>query len=68
VGMGMGSVAAGVPETPQEVLDGVAGKLAGFLRGESVPLSVEGHVEALIKQATDAWNLCQMYIGWCAFL
>jgi serine/threonine-protein kinase ATR len=58
----------GVPETPQEVLDSVSGKLKGFLRGETVPLSVEGHVNALIGQATDPWNLCQMYIGWCAFL
>ena len=58
----------GVPDTPQEVLDSVVGKLRGFLRGESVPLSVEGHVEALITQAVDPWHLCQMYIGWCAFL
>ncbi|KAL1301669.1 hypothetical protein AAFC00_005888 [Neodothiora populina] len=58
----------GVPDTPQEVLDSVSGKLRGFLKGESVPLSVEGHVDALITQAVDPWNLCQMYIGWCAFL
>ncbi|GAB7351407.1 hypothetical protein MBLNU459_g2080t1 [Dothideomycetes sp. NU459] len=58
----------GVPETPQEVLDGVCGKLRGLIRGETVPLSVEGHVDALIGQAIDPWNLCQMYIGWCAFL
>ena len=58
----------GVPETPQEVLDSVGSKLRGFFKGESVPLSVEGHVEALIAQAVDPWNLCQMYIGWCAFL
>jgi len=58
----------GVPETPQEVLDSVLSKLKGYLRGESVPLSVEGHVDALIKQATDPWNLCRMYIGWCSFL
>ena len=58
----------GVPETPQEVLDSVLGKLKGYLRGESVPLGVEGHVDALVAQATDPWNLCRMYIGWCAFL
>lgn len=58
----------GVPETPQEVLDSVSSKLRGLLRGESVPLSVEGHVDALIAQAIDPWHLCQMYIGWCAFL
>ncbi|THY55817.1 hypothetical protein D6C98_04012 [Aureobasidium pullulans] len=58
----------GVPDTPQEVLESISQKLKGFLRGETVPLSVEGHVNALIGQATDPWNLCQMYIGWCAFL
>lgn len=58
----------GVPETPQEVLDSVSSKLRGLLKGESVPLSVEGHVNTLIAQAVDPWNLCQMYIGWCAFL
>jgi len=58
----------GVPETPQEVLDSVSSKLRGLLKGESVPLSVEGYVEALVAQAVDPWNLCRMYIGWCAFL
>ncbi|KAF2206005.1 hypothetical protein GQ43DRAFT_427658 [Delitschia confertaspora ATCC 74209] len=57
----------GVPETPQEVLDFVRGKLAGLLRGESVPLSVEGYVESLIQSARDPRNLASMYIGWCAF-
>lgn len=58
----------GVPDTPKEVLDSISSKLRGLLKGESVPLSVEGHVDALILQAVDPWNLCQMYIGWCAFL
>lgn len=58
----------GVPETPQEVLDSVRGKLRGYLRGESVPLSIEGQVDALIVQATDPWNLCRMYIGWLSML
>ncbi len=35
--------------------------------GESVPLSVEGHVHELIGQAVDPMNLASMYIGWCAF-
>ncbi|KAF2236726.1 hypothetical protein EV356DRAFT_530634 [Viridothelium virens] len=59
--------AAGVPDTPGEVLDSVRAKLRGLMRGESVPLSVEGHVEALIKMAVDERNLASMYIGWCAF-
>ncbi|KAI9796181.1 MAG: hypothetical protein M1825_000866 [Sarcosagium campestre] len=58
---------ANVPETPQEVLDSVRSKVRGLLPGESVPLSVEGHVEELIQQATSAENLSAMYIGWCAF-
>ncbi|PNS15892.1 hypothetical protein CAC42_7998 [Sphaceloma murrayae] len=58
----------GVPETPREVYDSVSQKLRGYLRGESVPLSVEGMVQALIGMARDEGNLCRMYIGWCAFL
>ena len=58
----------GVPETPPEILDSVNGKLKGLLRGEAVPLGVEGYVDALIREATSSWNLARMYIGWCAFL
>lgn len=58
----------GVPETPQEILDSVEKKLKGFFKQETVPLSVEGYVDALIREAVDPWNLAQMYIGWCAFL
>ncbi|KAF2457856.1 hypothetical protein BDY21DRAFT_320173 [Lineolata rhizophorae] len=57
-----------VPDTPQEVLDSFKAKLTGLLGGESVPLSVEGYVEELIKLATDEWRLCNMYWGWCPFL
>lgn len=57
----------GVPETPQEVLEMVRGKLGGYVRGESVPLSVEGYVDSLLRQARDPRNLAAMYIGWCAF-
>lgn len=58
---------AGVADTPQEVLDIVRIKVNGYLKGESVPLSVEGYVEALIAMARDPMNLASMYIGWCAF-
>ncbi|KAF2147721.1 hypothetical protein K461DRAFT_248608 [Myriangium duriaei CBS 260.36] len=58
----------GVADTPQGVLEFVSLKLRGYLRGESVPLSNEGLVQALIAAATDEGNLCRMYIGWCAFL
>lgn len=56
-----------VPETPAGVLENVRNKLRGLLPGESVPLSVDGHVDELIVQATDKKNLAAMYIGWCAF-
>ncbi|KKA22075.1 Non-specific serine/threonine protein kinase [Rasamsonia emersonii CBS 393.64] len=56
-----------VPETPEGVLECVRNKLRGLLPGESVPLSVDGHVDELIMQATDKKNLAAMYIGWCAF-
>jgi serine/threonine-protein kinase ATR len=56
-----------VPETPEGVLDCVRNKLRGLLPGESVPLSVDGHVDELILQSTDRKNLAAMYIGWCAF-
>ncbi|KAF2487961.1 hypothetical protein BDY17DRAFT_290011 [Neohortaea acidophila] len=58
---------AGVPETPQEILESVENKLKGLLKGEKVPLGVEGYVDALIKEATSPWCLASMYIGWCAF-
>ena len=58
----------GVPETPQEILDSVDNKLKGLLRTETVPLGVEGYVDALIREAVSPWCLASMYIGWCAFL
>lgn len=57
----------GVPNSPVEVLESVRGKVRGFLQGESVPLSVGGYVQEMVRQATDEWRLCRMYIGWCAF-
>ena len=56
-----------VPNTPEGVLESVNNKVKGLLPGESVPLSVEGYVQALIQQATDPLKLASMYIGWCAF-
>ncbi|KAJ8069456.1 hypothetical protein OCU04_003110 [Sclerotinia nivalis] len=50
-----------------KVLDLIRRKVKGLLPGESVPLSVEGYVDELIKQATDPRNLTAMYIGWCSF-
>ncbi|KAL8641328.1 MAG: hypothetical protein Q9228_001843 [Teloschistes exilis] len=56
-----------IPDTPEGVLDSVRSKVRGLLPLESVPLSVEGYVDELIKQATDPERLVAMYIGWCAF-
>ena len=56
-----------VPDTPEGVLESVRSKVRGLLPLESVPLSVEGYVQALISQATDPFKLASMYIGWCAF-
>ncbi|KAJ8607657.1 hypothetical protein MRB53_040120 [Persea americana] len=52
-----------VPDTAEKMLDAVRGKVRGMLKGESVPLSVGGYVEEMIKQASDRSNLAQMYIG-----
>ncbi|KAG5926189.1 hypothetical protein E4U42_003556, partial [Claviceps africana] len=49
---------------PQSVVDSIRRKVRGLLPNESIPLSVEGQVEELIKQAVDARNLAAMYIGW----
>lgn len=37
-------------------------------RGFSIPLSVEGQTNHLIKEAMNVDNLCQMYIGWGPYL
>lgn len=48
------------PETPKEILESIQKKLRGLWGSDTLPLSVEGHVEALIKQATDPEFLCAM--------
>lgn len=35
---------------------------------KDMPLSIEGQVHHLILEATSNHNLCQMYIGWAAYL
>lgn len=58
----------GVRLQPQSVVDSIKRKVKGLLPNESIPLSVEGQVEELIKQAVNPRNLAAMYIGWCSFL
>ncbi|XP_055865310.1 serine/threonine-protein kinase ATR-like isoform X2 [Biomphalaria glabrata] len=52
----------------QNIEDRMRGFLKTNARKRCLPLSIEGHVDTLIREATDEKNLCQMYIGWAAFL
>ncbi|OLY85598.1 Phosphatidylinositol 3-kinase tor2 [Smittium mucronatum] len=45
----------------------ILNKLTGRDFNSAVSLDVTGQVENLIKQATLIENLCQCYVGWCAF-
>ncbi|CUS11697.1 unnamed protein product [Tuber aestivum] len=58
---------AKIPDTPKAVLESIRSKLQGLYRDETMPLSVEGQVEQLLREAVDPANLSAMYIGWCAF-
>ena len=44
------------------------GILASKTKPRGLPLSVEGQVNYLIQEATSEKLLCQMYIGWAAYL
>lgn len=49
----------------RDIEDRLQGK---YPKSKGLPLSIEGHVHALIKEATDEGNLSRMYIGWAPFL
>ena len=57
-------------EKAQTHVNNIEDRLRGILKNKQrgLPLSVEGHVSHLIKEATDENNLCQMYIGWAAYM
>ncbi|KAH8201173.1 hypothetical protein TruAng_004641 [Truncatella angustata] len=57
-----------VKMSPPAVVENIKRKVKGLLPNESIPLSVEGQVEELVKQAVNPRNLAAMYIGWCPFL
>jgi len=59
---GGGRTAAG-----RKAVENIKRKVRGLMPNESIPLSVEGHVDVLIKQAVDPKNLAAMYIGWMSF-
>nr|XP_053640480.1 serine/threonine-protein kinase ATR-like [Cherax quadricarinatus] len=46
----------------------LSGQIRTKARGPNLPLSVEGQVNSLIEEATNIDNLCQMYIGWAAYM
>ncbi|XP_046407326.1 serine/threonine-protein kinase atr-like [Ischnura elegans] len=56
----------------REHLHNINQRLQGYVSTKggkfSLPLSTEGQVEKLISEATNVDNLCQMYIGWGAYL
>eukprot|EP00028_Trichosphaerium_sp_Am-I-7-wt_P005743 CAMPEP_0168528384 /NCGR_PEP_ID=MMETSP0405-20121227/13217_1 /TAXON_ID=498012 /ORGANISM="Trichosphaerium sp, Strain Am-I-7 wt" /LENGTH=121 /DNA_ID=CAMNT_0008551779 /DNA_START=848 /DNA_END=1210 /DNA_ORIENTATION=+ len=57
----------------RQIMDGIKDRLEGKDRRMDhtavlIPLQVEGHVHSLISDATDINNLCQMYVGWQAWL
>ncbi|CAO3647953.1 unnamed protein product [Mucor fragilis] len=49
------------------VVNRVSNKLTGRDFNPRVTLDVPTQVEKLIQQATSLENLCQCYVGWCAF-
>lgn len=59
-------------EKAQTHVNNIEDRLRGILKSKTkprgLPLSVEGHVSHLIREATDENNLCQMYIGWAAYM
>lgn len=58
----------------QEMINRIGERLQGKIRVRgsssyrSLPLSVEGQIESLIKEATNIDNLSRMYLGWAAFM
>lgn len=49
------------------VLNRVKDKLTGKDFGDTDPTDEINQVDLLIKQATSSENLCQCFIGWCAW-
>lgn len=52
----------------QNIEQRIRGRLNRGSKRSGLDLSVEGHVNHLIQEATDEINLCQMYIGWAAYM
>lgn len=54
-------------EKALRVIRRVQDKLTGTDFGDSEPTDVTDQVQRLIIQATSSENLCQLFVGWCAF-
>ncbi|CAG7830072.1 unnamed protein product [Allacma fusca] len=50
------------------IRDRLMGSARNMTKERNVTLSVEAHVNYLIKEATKTDNLCQMYVGWGAYI
>ena len=50
-----------------KVINRISDKLTGRDFKATVVLPVDAQVQKLIQQATSMENLCQCFIGWCAF-
>lgn len=52
-----------------EVITRIQSKLTGRDFSDSIlnELNVEQQVRKLIDEATDVENLCQLFVGWCAY-
>jgi serine/threonine-protein kinase ATR len=51
-----------------DVLNEIETKLKGRVHKESLPLSVHGHVQQLLREAASVENLSKMYIGWMSWM
>jgi phosphatidylinositol kinase/protein kinase (PI-3 family) len=54
-------------EKALKVIRRVQDKLTGTDFGNTEPTDVTDQVQRLIIQATSSENLCQLFVGWCAF-
>ena len=62
-----GSVEEALNEKAVAVINRVKEKLSGRDFANTHVLGVKEQVERLLEQAGSHENLCQCYIGWCAF-
>ncbi len=59
---------AGYVQHKFKIMSDIMNRLRGLNSAESLPLSVDGHVQFLIREASCEENLSRMYIGWMPWL